>query len=67
MDVKNIINGMPSALLRWIPKKLVGGVAKVFEHCDLNRDGVIHVDVEEAVHDKHCLESCWMRIEVIIV
>ena len=50
------------SVLSWYeaaPFKLFGGMGRIMEDCDTNRDG--QLTVEESLNAKHCMDSCFKR------
>lgn len=59
-QLESIAENAPSAL-GWFIKK-VDGVEGVLKDCDIDGDGVIHL--EEMMHATQCLNSCWKQIGI---
>lgn len=57
-DVESARNNLPAAA-KWIVDK-IHGVQGVFDDCDTDHDGVIHM--LEAYDAPNCAESCWKQV-----
>ena len=61
-DFEDVVDAMPGSLA-WVVRK-VGGVDKVMQKCDTNRDDVVYIP--EALKAKHCLVDCWKQSAVMM-
>jgi len=57
-DVESVRRNLPPAA-KWVVDK-IHGVQGVFDDCDTNHDGVIHI--MEAYKSPNCAESCWKQV-----
>ena len=56
-DVESVRRNLPAAA-KWVVDR-IHGVQGVFDDCDTNHDGVIHM--MEAYKARNCAESCWKQ------